>query len=69
LTPPARHRDPTLARRDHQVILVCNEGYQSSLADANLRRLGLDATDVIGGFQAWRAADLPIAPSDRTKRA
>jgi len=42
------------------VILVCDEGYQSSLAAATARRLGLDATDVIGGFQAWRSDGLPI---------
>jgi rhodanese-related sulfurtransferase len=42
------------------VILVCDEGYQSSLAAANLRRFDLDATDVIGGFQAWLADGLPV---------
>jgi rhodanese-related sulfurtransferase len=44
-----------------QVILICNEGYQSSLAAATLLRFGLDATDVIGGAQAWVAAGLPVA--------
>ena len=38
----------------------CDEGYQSSLAAATLRRFGLDAADVVGGFQAWRAAGLPV---------
>jgi rhodanese-related sulfurtransferase len=39
-----------------RVIVVCNEGYASSLAAATLRRLGLArATDLDGGFQAWRA--------------
>jgi rhodanese-related sulfurtransferase len=42
------------------VILICNEGYQSSLAAATLKRYGIDATDIIGGFQAWREAGLPI---------
>jgi rhodanese-related sulfurtransferase len=38
-----------------RVILVCNEGYQSSLAAAVLIDLGVDgATDLIGGFRAWR---------------
>ena len=45
-----------------RVIVMCNEGYQSSLAAATLRDLGLDATDVIGGFQAWRADALPVTP-------
>ena len=38
---------------DCRVILLCNEGYQSSLAAATLQRFGLDTTDVIGGAQAW----------------
>jgi hypothetical protein len=43
------------------VVVVCNEGYSSSLAAASLQALGLHrATDVIGGFQAWSAAGLPI---------
>jgi rhodanese-related sulfurtransferase len=55
LDPDCPHRDPELARRDRRIILICNEGYQSSLAAATLRRFGLDATDVIGGAVAWRA--------------
>jgi rhodanese-related sulfurtransferase len=44
-----------------QLIVMCNEGYQSSLAAANLKRLGLGrAGDLTGGFQAWRAAGLPV---------
>jgi rhodanese-related sulfurtransferase len=46
--------------------VICNEGYQSSLAAANLKRLGIDATDVIGGFQARQGAELPVAPADRS---
>jgi rhodanese-related sulfurtransferase len=42
------------------VILICNQGYQSSLAAATVRGFGLDATDVVGGFQAWRADGLPV---------
>jgi rhodanese-related sulfurtransferase len=38
-----------------KVIIVCNEGYASSLAAATLRELGIDATDLIGGYQAWLA--------------
>jgi rhodanese-related sulfurtransferase len=60
LDPASRHRDAKLARRDRPVILICDEGYQSSLAAATLRRFGLDATDVVGGFQAWIAAGLPV---------
>ena len=60
LDPACPHRCPELARRDLVVIVLCDEGYQSSLAAATLRRFGLDAADVVGGFQAWRAAGLPV---------
>jgi rhodanese-related sulfurtransferase len=58
--PASGHRDPACARRDVRLILICDEGYQSSLAAATLKRFGLDTTDVVGGFQAWRAAGLPV---------
>jgi rhodanese-related sulfurtransferase len=61
LDPESSDCDPEAARRDVQLIVICNEGYQSSLAAATLQRFGLRATDVIGGFQAWRDAGLPIA--------
>jgi rhodanese-related sulfurtransferase len=62
LDPSCPHRDPELAVRDRELILVCNEGYQSSLAAATLKRFGLRTTDLIGGFQAWRDAGLPVEP-------
>ena len=44
-----------------RVIVICAEGYSSSLAAASLQDLGLtNATDVIGGFDAWDAAGLPV---------
>jgi rhodanese-related sulfurtransferase/predicted small metal-binding protein len=58
--------DPGCPARDPRIdslralIVMCNQGFQSSLAAATLRALGRDATDLIGGFQAWRAAGLPI---------
>ena len=58
--PECEHRDPAIARRDVRVVVICDEGYQSSLAAAAIRGFGVDATDVIGGFQAWRAAGLPV---------
>jgi len=60
LDPACPHRDDSLARRGERIILICDEGYQSSLAAATLCRFGLNATDVIGGFQAWRKAGLPV---------
>lgn len=59
LDPACPHRDPGCARRDLRLILICNEGYQSSLAAATLRRLGLDATDVVGGFQSVESGGPP----------
>jgi rhodanese-related sulfurtransferase len=62
LDPNCDWRDAELARADARVVLICNKGYQSSLAAANLQKLGIErATDVVGGFQAWRAAGLPVA--------
>nr|WP_201760473.1 MULTISPECIES: hypothetical protein [unclassified Nonomuraea] len=41
--------------------MICDEGYSSSLAAASLRTIGLArATDVIGGFRAWKQAGLPL---------
>jgi rhodanese-related sulfurtransferase len=61
--PSSQWRDPDLARADRLLIVMCDAGYQSSLAAATLKRLGLPgATDMIGGFQAWRVAGLPVSP-------
>jgi rhodanese-related sulfurtransferase len=55
---------PDLARYDRRIIVMCSEGYASSLAVATLRRLGLSlATDLEGGFQAWKKAGLPTQTS------
>ena len=59
--PASRWRHPAIARRDLCIILVCEQGYQSSLAAATLQQLGLiHATNLDGGFTAWAAADLPV---------
>ena len=48
---------------DRQWIVLCSEGYTSSLAAAALQEIGLHrATDVVGGFRAWSDAGLPTAP-------
>ena len=48
---------------DAQVIVLCQQGYSSSLAAASLQRLGVErATDIIGGMEAWVAAGLPTKP-------
>jgi rhodanese-related sulfurtransferase len=60
--PSSEWRDPALAQPETLLIVMCNEGYQSSLAAATLKELGLQrATDLVGGFQAWRAAGLPVS--------
>ena len=46
---------------DRRLILVCDHGYSSLLAAATLLEVGRDAGDVIGGFEAWRAAGLTVA--------
>ena len=51
-------RDPELAGR--RLVLLCAEGYSSSLAAASLVELGVDAGDLIGGFDAWTEARLPV---------
>jgi rhodanese-related sulfurtransferase len=48
---------------DRRVIVLCQEGYSSSLAADALRSIGIHrATDVIGGFAAWRESGLPVEP-------
>ncbi|MEU6648607.1 rhodanese-like domain-containing protein [Streptomyces sp. NPDC046900] len=61
LDPQGSHRASEATSHDLRVVVVCNEGYASSLAAASLRQLGLHrATDLVGGFQAWKAAGLPV---------
>ena len=60
LDPTSPHRLPIATDVDVRLIIVCNEGYSSSLAAATLHELGLrSATDLVGGFQAWRAWSAP----------
>ncbi|NUK01036.1 sulfurtransferase [Streptomyces lunaelactis] len=62
LDPQGSHRAPEAVSHDLRVVVVCNEGYASSLAAVSLRQLGLHrATDLVGGFQAWKSAGLPVA--------
>lgn len=60
LDPTSPHRIDA-AGADRRVVLVCNEGYASSLAAATLRQLGvLRATDLVGGYRAWHQARQPM---------
>jgi rhodanese-related sulfurtransferase len=61
--PASDHRLPEATGYDVEVIVLCSEGYTSSLAADALRSLGLHrATDVVGGFVAWTAVGLPTIP-------
>jgi rhodanese-related sulfurtransferase len=65
LDPLGSHRLARATGHDLRVVLLCNEGYASSLAAVSLHALGLHrATDLVGGFQAWRAAGLPVTAPD-----
>jgi rhodanese-related sulfurtransferase len=58
--PRSDARLPVADRYDLPVVVLCQEGYTSSLAAASLQDLGLHrATDIAGGFAAWVAAGLP----------
>jgi rhodanese-related sulfurtransferase len=61
LDPTSESADPGLADPERRVVLICAHGYSSSLAAATLVELGYArATDVVGGFEAWAAAGLPV---------
>ncbi|MCY7298047.1 MAG: hypothetical protein LH616_02405 [Ilumatobacteraceae bacterium] len=58
---------PAMRSFDQPLVLVCNGGYSSSLAAANLVRLGFtNVADLIGGHTAWAAAGLPVARPDHS---
>ncbi|HET9719489.1 MAG TPA: rhodanese-like domain-containing protein [Solirubrobacteraceae bacterium] len=65
LDPRGAYRNPHAPAPSDWTIVVCDEGYQSSLVAATLKEMGFEfATDLVGGFRAWRAMDLPVAPCE-----
>jgi rhodanese-related sulfurtransferase len=64
--PASGYAHPAIASFDQRLVVVCNEGYSSSLAAASLRRLGFtDVRDLIGGVAAWRRAERElVSPTD-----
>lgn len=67
LDPASPHRIPEAVGPELLVVVVCRQGYSSSLAAASLRAAGLPrATDVVGGVEAWIADGLPLSdgPAD-----
>jgi rhodanese-related sulfurtransferase len=70
LDPASPDRLPQVTGYDLEVVVLCNEGYSSSLVADTLRTMGLTrAVDVIGGFVAWKAAGLPVASLGRAEYA
>ena len=70
LDPACEHHVAEVAAYDARIVIVCNEGYQSSLAAALLRDVGLHrSTDLVGGFQAWlkTSAARLVRPSSRER--
>ena len=61
--PASGYQDPRIAAATGEVIVMCQQGYSSTLAAETLLRLGVErATDLAGGFEAWAAAGLPVEP-------
>jgi rhodanese-related sulfurtransferase len=66
LDPGSGHRHAQAPGLTDHVIVMCDAGYASSLAAATLQQLGfVHATDLVDGFQGWRAAGLPVEDADR----
>lgn len=60
--PESGHDDPLISGTDRLIILLCQDGYSSTLAVATLLDMGRDrVTDVAGGFVAWSTAGLPVS--------
>jgi rhodanese-related sulfurtransferase len=63
LDPGSPHRNPDACDLRRHLVVVCADGYSSSLAAATLQELGYRrATDLVGGFNAWKNKGLPVAP-------
>jgi rhodanese-related sulfurtransferase len=61
--PVSGYSDDRIRGFDQQLIVMCDGGFSSSLGAATLQRLGFaNATDIIGGFSAWRDEGLPVVP-------
>ncbi len=64
LDPGGSHRIPEAEDANRPVVIICQEGYASSLAAASLLQMGRTAvTDLAGGFMAWKSAGLPTTPA------
>ena len=65
--PASGYADPAITSFDQRLVVVCGEGYSSSLAAASLARLGFrNATDLIGGVAAWAREGRALEPPTHT---
>lgn len=68
LEPDGEFRSPYVGGREDRILLICDHGHSSILAAATLVDLGFSrAGDVVGGFEAWREAGLPVKPGPSTR--
>jgi len=64
--PTSPHAHPAVRSHQQQLVMVCNQGYSSSLAAASVKRLGFDqVADLTDGIAGWAAAGLPLAPPEQ----
>jgi len=67
--PASAHRLAQITDHDREIVVMCSEGYASSLVAATLVDLGFSsAADLDGGFQAWARAGLPVRNARRPHR-
>jgi MFS family permease len=68
--PDCEFRNPAACDLEREVILMCGDGFSSSFAALSLRELGFRrATDLVGGFSAWKAEGLPVRPAPEPEGA
>jgi rhodanese-related sulfurtransferase len=67
--PASGYSDGAITSLDDELVVVCTDGYSSSLAAAALQRIGFkNATDLVGGMSAWRRAGLPVTAPRQDER-
>jgi rhodanese-related sulfurtransferase len=66
LDPDSEWRHPEACDLERHVVLVCADGFSSSLAAVTLQEIGfVRATDMVGGYRAWRTSQLPVCEAPR----
>jgi MFS family permease len=69
IDPDSGYTNPYITTIDWRFVLFCAQGFSSSFAAASLRELGCSrATDIVGGFDGWKAAGLPVRSLDEEHR-